>query len=211
VTASGQVIGYTVTVQNTGNQALTGVSIVSDTVTTGAGTAPLTPVYSSGDANSNAILDVGEIWLFTANYTVTQADINAPGGVTNAVTVTTTQTGPQSATSPTTPITRSPNLTVLKVGTPAGPVSAGQVITYTFRVTNTGNVTISNVQIADTFGGYGTPPVPGSETLTTDAAPVGDSSDATPNNGDWTTLAPNDAVTFSAPYTVTQQDVDLLQ
>jgi hypothetical protein len=154
---------------------------------------------------------VGETWLYTASYTVTQGDIDAPGGITNAATATTTQVGPQSVTSSTTPITRSPNLAVLKSGTPAGPVSAGQVVTYTFRVTNTGNVTITNVQIADVFGGMGSAPVPGSEALTTDVAPLGNSTDATPNNGSWTTLAPNDVISFTAPYTVTQQDIDLLQ
>ncbi len=210
VTLAGQVLGYTITVQNTGNQPLTAVTMTGDTVTTGAGTFPLTPVLSSGDTNSNSILDVGETWLYTASFTVTQPVMNAGGNITNAATLTTAQVGPQTGTSPPTPIAVNPGLTVVKQGLPAGPVSAGQVITYTFRVTNSGNVTITGVQVADTFGGFGTPPVPGNEALT-DAAPLGDSPDGPPNNGIWSTLSPGDLVTFTAPYTVTQQDVDNLQ
>jgi hypothetical protein len=53
--------------------------------------------------------------------------------------------------------------------------------------------------------------VPGTETLSLDAIPVLDSSDVTPGNGTWSVLAPGDEVTFTATYTVTQTDVDLLQ
>ncbi len=61
------------------------------------------------------------------------------------------------------------------------------------------------------MGGYGTDPVPGSEVILSDVAPVGNSTDATANNGQWSILAPGDTVRFSANYTVVQADIDLLQ
>jgi hypothetical protein len=67
------------------------------------------------------------------------------------------------------------------------------------------------VQIAESFNGTGTAPVPANEFLLTDAAPAGDSSDATPSNGQWSLLGPGDVIRFTASYTVTQTDIDSLQ
>ena len=85
------------------------------------------------------------------------------------------------------------------------------MITYTYRVTNTGNTTITNVTVNESFNGNGTPPAPANETLTVDAAPFGDSSNGTVNDGNWAVLGPGDEITYTGPYTVTQADVDLLQ
>jgi hypothetical protein len=104
-----------------------------------------------------------------------------------------------------------PALTVVKSANTAGPVNAGNVITYTFQVTNSGNRPMSAVQVAESFNGTGTTPVVANETLLTDAAPAGDSTDATPNNGTWTALGPGDVIRFTATYTVTQSDIDTLQ
>lgn len=102
-------------------------------------------------------------------------------------------------------------LLISKSANTAGPVSAGQTITYTFQVTNSGNRPLSAVTVSETFNGYGTAPVPGSETLTTDAAPAGDSSNGTANDGIWQTLGVGDTVTFTATYVVHQSDIDNLQ
>ena len=103
-----------------------------------------------------------------------------------------------------------PAMTVTKSANTAGPVSAGQVIIYTFLVTNTGNTTISNISVGETFNGFGTAPAPGSEFLSINSAPLGDSTDAAAN-GTWDLLGPGDQVTFTAPYTVTLADVEQLQ
>jgi hypothetical protein len=104
-----------------------------------------------------------------------------------------------------------PALSVSKSASTAGPVSVGQVITYTFTVTNSGNVPLSGVAVSESFNGFGIPPSPANETLLTDNAPVGDSTDGTSNNGIWQTLGAGDVIRFTAPYTVTQTDIDNLQ
>ena len=83
-------------------------------------------------------------------------------------------------------------------------------MTYTYRVTNSGNQTITGVSLSDAHNGSGPAPAPGGETLFDDVLPLADSTDAS-NNSTWDTLAPGDTVEFTATYTVTQQDVDTLQ
>jgi len=79
-----------------------------------------------------------------------------------------------------------------------------------YVVTNNGDQPISNISLSDAHGGSGTTPVPGGEALSSDTGTIGDSTDAVAN-GSWDVLAAGDAVTFTATYTVTQQDVDTLQ
>lgn len=104
-----------------------------------------------------------------------------------------------------------PALSIVKTASPDTNVAAGQVVTYTYTVTNTGNTTLQNISLNDVHLGSGTPPVPGNETLTNDNGTLGDSTDATPANGVWSVLAPGDVLTFTSTYTVTQQDVDTRQ
>ena len=73
-------ISYTITVENTGNVPVTNLSVTDPKATTG-------PNYYSGDANTNNILDVGEIWTYLATHTITDDDLNA-GSFTNTATAT---------------------------------------------------------------------------------------------------------------------------
>ena len=82
-------------------------------------------------------------------------------------------------------------------------------MTYTYTVTNDGDVNINDVSISDTHNGSDPAPTPGNETLLTDAGTQGDSTDATVD-GTWDVLAPGDIVTFTGTYTITQTDVDNL-
>lgn len=104
-----------------------------------------------------------------------------------------------------------PVLVIDKISSLPGPVSVGDIITYTYRVTNTGNITVNSINISETFNGHGSAPVPQNEILLTDAAPTGDSADTVSNNGVWSQLAPGDVISFSANYTVVQNDIDQLQ
>jgi Prealbumin-like fold domain len=103
-----------------------------------------------------------------------------------------------------------PSLTIVKTANTAGPVAKNNVITYTFKIKNTGNVPISNVVVADSTNGLGTAPVPGSEAMFNNVSPPGDSSDSTAN-GTWDVLGPGDEIVFTAPYTVVQGDIDYRQ
>ncbi|MEM9278131.1 MAG: hypothetical protein AAGA76_06130, partial [Pseudomonadota bacterium] len=102
------------------------------------------------------------------------------------------------------------SLTVTKVADLTVNVSAGQTVTYTYEVENTGTTTLTDISLVDAHNGSGPAPNPGSETLIQDVAPVSDSSDGG-QNGVWDTLGPGDIVRFTATYTVTQTDIDTLQ
>ena len=114
----------------------------------------------------------------------------------------------------TTTITQNPHLTINKFASTHVPRPVGSTITYTYVVSNDGNMTMTNVNVSDIHNGNGTLDGPSYEALTTNVSPTTDSSDSSPVSpvdGIWDTLGVGDAVTFSANYTVTQHDVDYLQ
>jgi hypothetical protein len=107
------------------------------------------------------------------------------------------------------------SLTISKTaGFTPTPVVLNQVITYTYKISNNGNVPVSNVSVNDM---HGTPPVQvplgaGGITAETLSIPgpggIAASPDTTPNDGIWSTLAPGAEVTFTYTHTVTQAEID---
>jgi len=175
-----ETIEYSFLAQNTGNVTLTDVSVDDDRVT---GLDPATATLAPGASQ-----------VFTADpYTVTQADVDA-GQVLNEATV--TGTPPGGGTVPSDPSTN-----IVEVPDPVGALVAdktatlndangngvadeGEQIEYVIVLTNTGNVTLSDVSAADA--------------MLTGLAPATVAS-----------LAPAASATFTAdPYTVTADDVD---
>src|SRR5262249_25944928 len=79
VDAANDVINYTIDLANAGNMDLTH-PVVSDSFA-----SDLAPVlvmgFNSGDANQDGELSVGETWHYTADHTVTQAEIDNNGVV----------------------------------------------------------------------------------------------------------------------------------
>lgn len=210
VTVFPTTLNYTITVTNTGDTGMTGVNPV-DTLTQGASTTGLTLSGPVGDGGTIGTLDPTEVWTYTASHVVTLAQMDNAGDLVNDVDVTTTQMGATvRSASATSTITANPALSVTKIASDTTDVVLNQVITYTYLVENTGNQTITNVTLSDAHNGSGPAPVPGNETLTTDTAPLLDSTDGGVN-GTWDSIAPGDIVTFTATYTVTQSDVDTLQ
>ncbi|MCW2845839.1 MAG: hypothetical protein JWN22_3755 [Nocardioides sp.] len=175
---AGDTITYGFKVTNTGNVTLNPVT-VNDPKLGGAITCP-----------TGALLPGGVITCTPKTYTLVQADVNA-GRVDNTATVTgTPPTG--------SPVTDTDSTTTVLQGTPAieldktastitdldanGP-DKGDKITYGFKVTNLGTVTLNPVTVTDTLVGAVT-------------CPSG-------------ALAPGASVTCTtASYTLTQADVD---
>jgi large repetitive protein len=150
-------------------------------------------------------------WTYTATFNATQANIDNGQDILTNASVTTNQTAPASPSASTiTVVMKSPALSIIKSANVSGPVKAGDVISYQYRVQNTGNVTILGVKVSDVHNGYGLPPLPSNENLFQDASPAGDSVDSG-QNGNWDSLAPGDEVVFSSTYTVDQLDIDRLQ
>ena len=139
---AGDQVTYTVGVSNDGNQTLSAVAVAD----------PLCGlVLSSGDVNSNRLLDVGETWTYHCVYTVTQADIDAHF-VRNSVAVQADDprgaavTGDDSAM---VIAVAAPHMTLTKTPSTTTVVKAGDEIRYTVTLVNDGNVTLSNVSVAD--------------------------------------------------------------
>lgn len=146
VTAAEQTITYSFAVMNTGSVVLTGVAIHD--LFTGTGPPPLITCPTS-------TLTPAESTTCTGNYTVTQADIDS-GAIDNTATASGTPlggppvtSGPSSAT---VTVTQSPALSLAKSALPTTVSTAGQTITYSFLVNNTGNVDLTGITINETLG-----------------------------------------------------------
>ncbi len=218
-TDGGDIITYQYIVTNTGNTTLTAVA-----PTDGGPTFDSNAATNALSAFSPAPVSLapGASQTFTATYTLAQADVNNAAGVTNGVSNTASATGTDPQTNTVTPaatstvtstIAASPTMTIAKAGVittdngATGEADVNDVITYTYTVTNTGNVSITNVTVGDVHNGYGTAPVPGGEAPGT----VTNGSTDAAANGSWDVLNPGDSITFTATYTVVQGDVDNLQ
>jgi uncharacterized repeat protein (TIGR01451 family) len=179
----------------------------------------------TGDSTDGTLADgiwdtlgPGDIAVFTGSHTVTAADLNANGGgvtsdgdIDNTATVsgdyndgTTTVTVSDSS-SDSVPLFLQPLLTVTKVADDETDVVAGQVITYTYTVTNGGNVDMSAISLSDTHKGVVGALTPVFQSF----SPGGLGSTNTGNLIN--VLKPGDSAVFEAQYTVTQDDVDNLQ
>jgi hypothetical protein len=185
----GQVITYTFVVSNTGNVPLDNVTI-NDIGFTGAG--DLSPVDCPG-GNGNVFLDVGEQVSCTASYTLTQADVDQ-GSVTNEAEAVGDPPGGPTLVSPLATarvsVGQEPNLDMTKTANPSVVSDAGEIVTYSFLMENTGNVTLTDVAPEEVdFTGTGT--------LSPFECPPEAAS-----------VSPGQQITCTATYAVTQADID---
>ncbi|BAO76682.1 T9SS C-terminal target domain-containing protein [Winogradskyella sp. PG-2] len=208
----GDTVTYTITVANTGNVTLDGVGIVDTFEDANGNTLTLAtgPTFVSTNqvGGVDGTLRVGEIATYTATYVIEQDAVDA-GGFSNSVladgdspmntnvddtsdddddTDGNTEDDPTEIV-----IVSNPSISLIKTALPLedtnGDGIAGSIddfITYAFTVTNTGNVTLTNVQIQDTL--------PGINLM----------------GGPIAVLLPNqpDSSTFTATYQITQADLD---
>ncbi|AWW00242.1 beta strand repeat-containing protein [Arcticibacterium luteifluviistationis] len=182
-------IDYTIVVTNTGNVSLTNV-VVSDTLPNGAvGILP----GATESINSNNILDTTETWTYTISYAVTQADIDAGSELVNNAVVTTTELPTPKSDTARTPTSQTPSLTIVKtqVGGETTVTKPGD-IDYTIVVTNTGNVSLTNVVVSDTLPNGAVGILPG----------------ATESINSNNILDTTETWTYTISYAVTQADID---
>src|SRR5574340_982328 len=170
------VIGYSFLLTNSGNVTLTAPFTVADSKATDE-SCPGTP----------ASLAPGAKITCTASYTITQADLNA-GSVTNTAQgqgfFGTTAVNSNSDSETVTAV-QNPALTLVKTATPETYDSVGDVIAYSFHLTNSGNVTLIG-------------PITVTDNKATDESCPG-----TPAS-----LAPGASITCTASYTITQADLN---
>ena len=174
-TTVGQIIKYNYNVKDIGTLSAPGPVTVA-----GAACPDINTV-----GNKDAVLDVSETLVCTSTYTITQADLNK-GSV---ITIATANVGGVNSNPVTTTVATVPPV-ILKLTKTANPTTynnVGQIITYTYVVTNSGAATLGPAQFIVSDTGFGTPINCGAAT---------------------TTLAPNVTVTCSAIYTITQANMD---
>jgi len=166
----GDLITYTFEVSNIGDVTLTNVTVLDS-------------LYGSIDIFQTT-LNPGEVTSGTAQHIVTQADIDS-GLRHNVATATgnppigdpVTDTDDETVTFP-----QNPAIQVVKTSDATGSNQVGDVITFTYEVTNTGDVTLTNVSVTDDLEG--------------------------PISLAKTTLTPGEVTTGTAQHTVTQDDID---
>ena len=102
-------------------------------------------------------LDVGETWQYSASHTVTQAEFDAGGSISNTASVATDQ-GAMSSDSASVAINAQPAMTLVKSALGYHDLNnndvadAGDVIDFSFMVNNTGNTALHNIGVADLDG-----------------------------------------------------------
>jgi uncharacterized repeat protein (TIGR01451 family) len=187
--AAGELISYTITVANTGNTTLTDVT-VTDPYADAGSIIRVTDVAGDNDA----LLEVGETWGYTATHMVTQAEIDSNGGsdglLENAATADSAETG-EDTDDASVPVDRLPSLNITKDATvPGGAANAaGELISYTITVANTGNTTLTDVTVTDPYA---------------DADPTYFSGDVN-TDGE---LDVGETWSYAATHTVTQAEID---
>ncbi|MFD2203158.1 hypothetical protein ACFSKV_16390, partial [Shivajiella indica] len=186
VTAAGQVIEYEITVENTGNLNIS--NLIATDFLPGSDTGVILTLLA-GDDNSDGILNPGEFWEYEISYTVTQADIDLGDNLVNVVSVSSPQLANPVGSNAVTTVSQVEEIEIEKTASKTTDVQAGDEITYSYLVTNTGNITLNSININDVHPGTGTLSTPSTQ-------------DPIDN------LAPGTSITFTATYTVTQQDID---
>jgi len=147
IVSSPQSATYTYEVTNEGNVSLTGVTVTDDNATPGNTGDDFNPAYLSGDSDGDGELDVDETWIYEATREITQDDIDNGSPITNWATADSNESDPDSDDATVT-VTQTPAIAIVKTVDPTI-VSSPQSATYTYEVTNEGNVSLTGVTVTD--------------------------------------------------------------
>ncbi len=135
VTTAGEEITYTITVKNTGNTILKDLTVRDAML-------GIDKVISEIKINGTNVI--------SKKYTVTQDDIDKGGVIKNIVTVGDKETERD------VDVEQNPGYTAVKTADKEKVTTAGEVITYTITVTNTGNTTLKDIPVVDDMAGINT-------------------------------------------------------
>ncbi|HWK56084.1 MAG TPA: gliding motility-associated C-terminal domain-containing protein, partial [Parapedobacter sp.] len=168
VSTVGEVITYTITVTNTGNVTLENYTVTDI-------------LFRDWNASIDKLAPTATR-SFELEYTVTQTDIDNGGVVNVASARGNDPDDPEDEDEVEVPVGKDVGINITKVADRQSFSNVGDVITYTITVTNTGNVTLSDVLVTDVLF------------------------------PEWkeeiTTLAPKTDQSFELKYTITEADVD---
>ena len=216
-TGAGDIINYTITVRNTGNITLSGITI-SDTLTDGLGNS-LTlgnpggnPQYSSTSMGSAVgTIKPEETQTYTAFYVISPSAAGTSKIVNSAI-VTASSPGQTNNVSDTsddpntaeaddaTEVSITPNPSIEATKTQvvsdtngSGLNDTGDIIIYTIEIENTGNVTLTSISLDDTITDHN------GNALSLDGGPTFVSSS---NGSPAGTLGSAEIATYTASYTI---------
>ena len=183
----GDVISYSYEVSVSGNVGIDGPIVIDDDITTDENCPALSTV-----GNGDGVLDPGETVTCTSSHSIVQNDLDS-GSVTNVASASGTFNG-NAVTSPTdteTVFLASASLAMVKTATPLTYSSVGDIISYSYEVSVSGNVGIDGPIVID-------------DDITTDENCPALS---TVGNGDGI-LDPGETVTCTSSYNIVQADLD---
>ncbi len=209
----GESIFYTLLVSSTGTVDVNNVNVVDPN----ADNVILQSTTGTDDGVDNVVdnLASGEVASFIASHVLTQEDLDngqvtnsaivggldpslpIPGGITD-VSDDLNDPSPNDDDATIVALASEPMLSLTKVADDNTNVIEGQIITYSYIVENTGNVTIDNVSVSDVHNGDGTL---GTITLLSTTG-TDDGTDVIVD-----VLSPGETATYQATYTITATDV----
>jgi len=193
-------INFTIVVKNTGNIPLTKIHLSDPLLDSLEG--------PDEDTGNSWALDVDETWTYLGTYQVTQEVIDGngvdennvidgDGDIDNMVTVSFSEAAPTQSAEISVKVIQKPSFTVTKK-TDKPSVASADTITYTIIIVNTGNVSLTEIDISDSL------PVSLSE-------PPKDSPDEENPKGDSSNpgvLDVDETWTYVYHYTFTQAEID---
>jgi uncharacterized repeat protein (TIGR01451 family) len=155
----GSTVAFTYLVANTGNVPLSGVTVRDDNGTPGNTADDFNATFLDGDTNANGLLDTTETWTYIASRMATAGQYTNLGTAAGAPPV----GPPVTASDPDnhfgSPGNNIPGINLIKRtngtdnNTAPGPlVPIGSTVTFTYVVTNNGNVPLSAVTVTDDRG-----------------------------------------------------------
>lgn len=138
-------VTYTYKVTNLGYVALNNVIVTDDKIST--------VDYVSGDVNSDKLLQPSETWIYTSKMILTETTTNtatakgsANGMTATDIAIATVVVTPLAVVPPT---IIPPLINIIKIPEPLALTSGQGTVTYTYKVSNPGNVVLSNVNVTD--------------------------------------------------------------